>query len=529
MGTLSKLGLYARTLRHLKPVQITNRIKRTLIAAKVDTSPAPGLRPLRAGPANFIQRPASFLGEDTFNFLNRQETLKFPEDWQTNSLPKLWIFNLHYFDGLLNEDTPKGLQTALIERWIIDNPPGEGAGWEPYANSLRITNWIKWALTGNELPPGAAQSLAVQTRYLMATLEYHLQANHLFVTLKGVLFAGCFFHGDEADLWLDTCLTELDRQIAIQFLPDGAHYELSPMYHALLTEDLLDIIAILQLAEITVPEHWKLTIGRALAWLQFMTRPDGRTPLFNDAAYGVGPDLAELLNYASRYGITPPTERVKTGVRLLADSGYFRYNGVNFSIIGDVGQIGVGYQPAHAHCDMLSFDVFSSVGSLITDTGTSTYEIGPTRGEERGTAAHNTVQLGDSEQSEVWSGFRVGRRAKIINRVVGPNSIEAGHNGYRKLGAIHTRNFSFTDTSIKTVDTISNYTDIAISRLHFHPNITPRIDGATVSAGDATLLFENAKSIKLADYEYAPEFNKRLPAKVLVIEFTKLLITHIRF
>ena len=79
---------------------------------------------------------------------------------------KLWRYNLHYFDDLnaFDADSRKHWHTDLLLRWVRENPPGAGTAWEPYPTSLRIVNWIKWALAGNELPHECVTSLAVQAR-----------------------------------------------------------------------------------------------------------------------------------------------------------------------------------------------------------------------------------------------------------------------------------------------------------------------------------------------------------------------------
>ena len=63
-------------------------------------------------------------------------------DWNAAERDKLWLYNLHYFDDLnaaqANQRTV--WHRALIDRWIADNPPGQGNGWEPYPTSLRIVN-----------------------------------------------------------------------------------------------------------------------------------------------------------------------------------------------------------------------------------------------------------------------------------------------------------------------------------------------------------------------------------------------------
>ena len=122
--------------------------------------------------------------------------------------------NLHYFDDFNAEGAVERLEwhRALIERWVAENPPGLGTGWEPYPTSLRIVNWIKWALFGNELKPEWRHSLAVQVRWLGKRLEYHLFGNQLFANAKALVFAGLYFGGPEAERWLAKGAAILGRQ-----------------------------------------------------------------------------------------------------------------------------------------------------------------------------------------------------------------------------------------------------------------------------------------------------------------------------
>ena len=105
-------------------------------------------------------------------------------------------------------------------------------------------NWNKFALSGNELSDAARDSLAIQARWLRKRLEWHLLGNHLFANAKALVFVGLFFCGEEADGWLRTGTQILRKQIPEQILADGAQFELSPMYHALALEDVLDLVNI---------------------------------------------------------------------------------------------------------------------------------------------------------------------------------------------------------------------------------------------------------------------------------------------
>ena len=92
------------------------------------------------------------------SFLNEKGNLD-EVGWDGPSREKLWRYNQHYFDDLNAQDADerKSWHTDLIEKWIVENAPFVGTGWESYPTSLRIVNWIKWSLGGNQLSTSALQ------------------------------------------------------------------------------------------------------------------------------------------------------------------------------------------------------------------------------------------------------------------------------------------------------------------------------------------------------------------------------------
>ena len=525
MEKLQKIARLYRTIRHLKLVQISNRLKRKVFHHKINTSPAPNISNLANIEWRFIGRPQSYLGKDRFVFLNREESIVFPQGWNDKNLQKLWLYNLHYFEGLLDDKASAELKNYIIQQWIDQNPPVAGNGWEPYPTSLRIVNWIKWALSGNKLSSEANQSLATQVRHLCGNIEYHLLGNHLFVNAKALVYAGLYFDGEEAQGWYRRGIEILIEQIPEQFLSDGAHFELSTTYHALLTEDLLDILQYMKNAGKEISPSWVNKAQSAVNWLRVMTRPDGFPPLFNDAAYGITPSLEDIFSLANFIGIESQ-EQLEAGMIDLPASGYFRYSTDDYSVFGDAGQIGPEYIPGHAHCDMLNFELFAHGVPVIVDTGTSTYEVGERRQIERGTASHNTVQIGNEEQSEIWGAFRVARRAKLIDRTINSNSAVAEYVGYKSREMTHRRQFLFENKVIVIEDQI-NQEGLAVARIHLHPDVAVILYDQIAEAGKVRIQFLGAETIDLKDYEYAPEFNKKLIAKVLEITFKHRLTTKI--
>jgi len=495
---------------------------------RIPDGPRPPRRALVSPLDPGIERDRSIIARHQMIFLDEERAVEGVAGWQQPTAPRLWIYNLHYLDGLANPDTPAALKEQVVDDWLANNPPGEGPGWEPYPTSLRIVNLIKWVLTGGPASAHLVESLALQSRALLRTLEYHLLGNHLFANAKALIAAGLFFEGREADRWLKKGESILRSQLDEQFLADGSHFELSPVYHALLTEDLLDLLSLYAAFGRSAPTPLEPTCRRALAWLSVMTRPDGLPPLFNDAAYGVAPTFGQLREKARRIGV--PTERdVPRGTHHLVESGYVRHEDVRYSCFADVGQIGPEYIPGHAHCDMLSFELFADGRPVIVDTGTSTYDVGPRRHVERGTASHNTVQVGDLEQSEIWASFRVGRRARIVNAEQRGNEVVAEARVFPPSRTKHSRTFRFEPGKVILEDEIRDAPRESgcVARFHLHHDLPAEIVGSGVRVGDISFSFSGGRDVVVTTYEYAPRFNQRFPAKVLEVSFDRRLLTEI--
>ena len=190
-----KSARYWHTTRHLRLVQIIGRVKNNFRQVQYDLSAHQGKSRPRGNWVQPAKRRKSMLGEKRFCFLNECHEIKVEKDWNNRQWSKLWLYNLHYFDDLnaIGADTRKDWHHKLIQHWVYNNPPGKGNGWDAYPSSLRIVNWIKWALIGNHLDSISEHSLFVQVRYLSKTLETHLLGNHLFANAKALLYAGLFF------------------------------------------------------------------------------------------------------------------------------------------------------------------------------------------------------------------------------------------------------------------------------------------------------------------------------------------------
>jgi uncharacterized heparinase superfamily protein len=535
---LSSLTLYFHTLRHLRPVQIAARAWFRLYRPLPDLRVAPATRPMSARYLPPNSSAPSLLAPDVFRLLNVERRCAVASDWRPQDATKLWIYHLHYFDDLNARDADARVlwHENLLARWAVENPPGQGEGWEPYPLSRRIVNGVKWAARGNKLPLSFRTSLAVQTRWLAQRLEYHILGNHLFANAKALLHAGLYFDGAEAERWCARGMHVLEHELREQVLADGGHFELSTMYQAGILEDLLDLVNLLRAYGREAPRSWLAAIARMRDWLQAMSHPDGEIAFFNDAAFGVTPTITELEAYALRLGLAATPDNPSRVVTLEA-SGYVRVRAAAAYLICDCASVGAGYLPGHAHADALSFELSLGEQRVLVNSGTSQYGADAERQRQRGTAAHNTVVVDGQDSSEMWAGFRVARRARVKLRSITSTPraviIEASHDGYRRLPGRneHRRRWTIDDRSLFIEDEISGTFAGAAAYFHIHPEVDARIHGMTevlLNGCDGLslrMVFEGASAIELCSGTWHPRFGVTVPNRCIVALFASATLT----
>lgn len=501
---LNKITRLYHTVKYLKAKQIIWRLIILIPRLISEDKNYPTQIEIRKS-SSFIPREQITIDYINFKFLNETNSLN-EVGWNNNISSKLWIYNLHYFEYLLQVNSSAfqlDAQNKLIENWIDNNPFGKGIAWEPYPTSLRIINWIKWHWLTGGLSDKAKLSLWNQVRWLNNRLEYHLLGNHLFINAKALLFASAFFNFNTNSKYFKTANSILKKELEEQFLEDGAHFELSPMYHSLAMEDLLDLISISKILPNNLPlKLIQEKYLKGMNWLENMIYNNYELSHFNDCANGIAPIYSELEAYAKKLGIEREI-RADKKINYYNSSGFVVYKDEKSHLITDFGKIGPNYLPGHAHADTLSFELAVKGERVVVNSGTSIYGNSVDRLFQRGTAAHSTIQIDMENSSEVWSGFRVARRAFPFNIQINSNSesnnrisFQASHNGYLRLKnkPIHTRKFYFLNNTWSIEDEISGYGNIVESRIYLHPEID-------IQKKERDLIFSK-KNIDLIKFNY---------------------------
>jgi uncharacterized heparinase superfamily protein len=328
----------------------------------------------------------------------------------------------------------------------------------------------------------------------------------LGLSLEGELPRKCFATG----------IHLLKFEVAEQILADGGHFERSPRYHVIVLKDCIEIGIGLRRDGREVPVWLDGAIERMLCYLHAIVHPDGQIPLLKDSALDGIPCPSELLATGAIYLNQPrfkvsdslgqlplvlfadeglhefqkwPVNRDPSIASAFPQSGHFVMRDVargDFLII-DGGKTCPDYLPAHAHADLLGFELSVGGQRVFVDSGVYEYGSGAWRDFFRSTRAHNTVEVKHQNQSEVWSSFRVARRAYPKNIKWNQSSkrsfFQAEQNGYERLReqVRHRRSvWCFPRQAWIVLDEIWGNGNIeARNFFHFHPQIAASVYGDT--------------------------------------------------
>ena len=300
------------------------------------------------------------------------------------------------------------------------------------------------------------------------------------------------------------------------------------MYQNILLERLLDCINFAKSSD-NFNDHsfLQFLIIKAelmLGWMGEMTMINGDMPLLNDSSLGIAKSSKELNLYAQNLAIE--AKNIK-----LTSSGYRKFRSQKWEMVTDAGKPGPEYIPGHAHADIGNFILYHSEKPFIIDPGISTYEKNERRNLERSTEFHNTVVVNSKNQSDVWGGFRLGKRAKVNILEESEHHIKLSHNGYKSICGLHIREFQFSDSSISIQDYLTDANNNENSIAYFHLSkgieiIHNENDEISFNNG-IKMKFKYATSIEVEKYNCPEGFNSYITCDKLAVHFNKSLETKI--
>ena len=496
------IARYWNTIKYIKPIQFICRIRNRFTSKKqkhYKNVPHKNVDLFLDGLHNDEEYLKRFAYKDgVVEILKSDVYLDYNN---ISDLSPLIQFNLQYFEYAIVW-AQKGYDFSFLkEKWLeyirLNIPL------QPYVISLQLINMIVAMNIYKVDDQDIYDELYSRYQWLLKHQEKHLLANHYFENLKAIVVASFVFGDDKT---YNKYIKIFKKECQEEILPDGVHFELSMMYHKLILEDLIIVSRVCK-------ENWaKEYIQKMLDAVYSIEYGFNTTPLFNDAGDNVAKSVSALVKTCKKeYDIDPVLKNS------FKESGYFKIYYNDLSLLIDCGPVGPNYNPGHAHCDCLSFELFKRGKPLFVNSGTFQYQ-GDKRSFFRSTTAHNTITIDGQEQSDCWGEHRVAKRIKKATGCLNNNCFEGSF--YTQSNKQHFRKIVLDNNTFKVVDKTPKIKDglKVCSYLHLAPGFD-FVDGVIRSKDESYQLNTIGCSVSAIDSLYSPEFGATYKDKCLVFEW----------
>lgn len=455
--------------------------------------------------------------------------------------------------------------------WREKNPYSMGMNW---ASSLEVAFrslswlWVWHLLDGCPVLPkqfsaDLSHALALNARHIERFLSTYFSPNtHLLgegvaLFLIGLLCAGLPSAPRWQDCGWEIILKEAHRQVQA----DGLHFEQSMYYHTYALDFFLHSRILAELNQIPIPQSFDQTIHKMLKTTAEFAAA-GSMPPFGDDDGGrvfdpsrdqqkhmldplaVGsvlydrPDFKiessqgteELLWLLGTEGIRRfrdlPQQMSESNSFAMEAGGIYvmRSSGpAAYQLVVDAGPHGAG-RGGHGHADALSVQLTANGKPLLIDPGTFTYaDAGGERDWFRGTSAHNTIQVDDSNQADPAGPFEwKGRANGSVDTWITGKTFDffvGTHTGYSQLPSpVQHRRFIFhLKSRFWIIRDVLHGTGLhkLVASWHFAPGSLHAIpEGAMFVGDDVTplaLLFTANSSCRkeISQDWYSPVYGKK--------------------
>ncbi|MGQ0674544.1 MAG: heparinase II/III family protein [Rhodospirillales bacterium] len=411
--------------------------------------------------------------------------------WDKPGASREWLDELHSFGWLSDLRTLGGgaarrRARELVAGWCRRYRWWDAAYWRPGVLAHRVAAWLGHyeffaASADDELRARFFRALLRQLRHLDRVADAAPDPIDRLAAAKALAMAGIALPDDAPRL--SAGLRRLEKILTNDFLADGGHASRSPLGQVKALRHLVDIRAALGAANRSIPDALQSQIEALAAAVRFLRHGDGGLALFNGANEGENWLIDTLLAHAVPRAALPPR---------LASSGYERLQAGRSVAIMDVGGPPPPGFDADAHAGALSFELSIGKERLIVNTGAAIGPDAQRRLKQRGTAAHSTVVVADSDSAPLGQSGRFAREPGIVSAQReerdGAALIDARHDLYlKRFGLRHRRRLYMAPggEDVRGEDTLDGPADVDFAaQFHLHPGV----DATLLQGGSAALL-----------------------------------------
>ncbi len=393
--------------------------------------------------------------------------------------------------------------------WLDKNPINENTKaktWRTIEAGIRGENWIKAMGYMAESP---AVTDAVFERFMDGLflhgeylynheVPFSEKSNWGVLENSGLYALGLALGSGRGEAYAEKALARLERELKVQIMDDGVHWEQSPMYHNEVLRCALEVLRLAGRLGRPVPASFRDRV-RAMAaadrlWqMPDFTQPAGgdsdRTDLrdvlspcalaFQDGVLKSGG--FETLDFESIWDWGMEGERAYEAIQSqspektfysLKDSGSW-YLRSGWGRRDDYlrlccGSLGGG----HGHFDRLHLDLMAGGEDVLVDPGRFTYVDGPWRRGFKSAACHNGVTVDGREYTVCRDSWDVlGLAPSVAGQAVKKgiySLIRCGHLGYMDQGLFVSRTLLAAGTRLFLIADSLYGTGEHVLTQHFH-------------------------------------------------------------
>lgn len=414
--------------------------------------------------------------------------VKFP--WELSRLHYLVPLLARQFAGETDEAECRWM-LRLLQRWRCENPLAFSVNWYPMEASMRTVSLALLAdlaclLLARETREGSRQALTELLRLLLTSVLEHgtfvwenreftdVRGNHFTANIVALLIAAELLErqGVKRRRWRRYADTWIEREIILQFFPDGVNFEKSCGYHKLVLELFLLAQIARERAGRPLSPAARERLEKAAVFSDALTRPDGFGANFGDTDSAVAlpflfdrtrshgqvvelaralfnvdigtfrfpeeEQLAALFLTGRRHAI--PASPGVPEILQFADGGYVvvRAQDRGYFFMADVGEVGMAGRGGHGHNDLLAFELCLGGLPVVIDPGSPCYTADlDKKTAYRSTGVHSTVQLMGEEMARMTGPWTIANDAVPKDVELRQNGdtifLRAAHEGYARL------------------------------------------------------------------------------------------------
>lgn len=443
----------------------------------------------------------------------------------------------------------------VVSQWESNNPLAHSVNWHPMECAMRgitLALVLQLLSAGSSMAPEQLalllRQLTLQGEFLVRNIEYtKVRGNHYTANIVGLLVMGATLQAvyRPARRWFRLAVSQIKKEITLQYCGDGVNFEKSVAYHRLVTELFVLALIFLDHTEQKIPAHVRSVIENACKYSAAYTRPDVLSANFgdNDSARLLGFEPLPLRDHRTLIALgashfSQPSLKAQALVSssaiplLLGQSGIANWHRIEASaaeeyqhwfseggmavssfagnyLIADFGEVGLRGLGGHGHNDTFSFELVLAQRPIVVDSGCPVYTGDLDEYNRfRGSAAHNILEVDGEEMARLLDTWRISNEASpryVRFQTSGyVDTIEGEHWGYKRLAdpVVHRRRLEFDKFLGRLVclDTLECADSHQIRRfLHFSPGLDFDL------GSDSVEVFEGAKQIARVSWDTKSE------------------------